>query len=444
MMKAYNKYIDSGVDWVGYIPEDWRFTRLKYISSISKGKKAKEDYQDFQEGMIPYLSMEYLRSQTESPSYVNVDDPNIVLVDEQDLLILWDGSKAGEIVKAKNGALSSTMGKIHLDSDLFELNFLAYYLKNAERFIQANTVGMGIPHISGEILRTLFIAFPKKETQTQIARFLDHQTAIIDELIQRKEKQIELLKEKRQSIINEVVTKGLNPNVKMKDSGIEWLGEVPEHWKSTRMKFIASLKGRQGWQGLKADEYKDSGPYVVSSVHFNNYKIDWENCPRVSQERYERDENIQLNQGDVLLMKDGANMGKLAMVEYLPGPACLNSHLLLFRPLFINEAPSFYQKYLFYHMNCDFFQDYIYKNGTGSTFSGISQQSIGNYSIILPPLNEQIEIANYIDGSTRQIDNIIREELKQITLLNEYRTALISESVTGKIDVRDWEPKSGN
>ena len=259
-MKTYEKYIDSEIDWVGLVPSNWRQTQLKYISSISKGRKAKEDFQDFKEGMIPYLSMEYLRSQTESPSFVFTDDPNIVLVEEQDLLILWDGSKAGEIVKAKQGALSSTMGKIHVESDLFDLNYLTYYLKNAERYIQANTVGMGIPHVSGEVLRTLYITFPKKEEQTQIAQYLAHKTTIIDQLILQKEKLIELLKEKRQAVINEAVTKGLNPNAKMKDSGIEWLGEMPEHWKVIKLKHVVDMKSGNF---ISAEMIEDEGLYPV-------------------------------------------------------------------------------------------------------------------------------------------------------------------------------------
>jgi type I restriction enzyme S subunit len=252
MIKPYDKYKESGIEWIGQIPKEWSQTQLKYISSISKGRKAKDDYQDFKEGMIPYLSMEYLRNQTESPSYVFADDSSIVLVDEKDLLILWDGSKAGEIVKAKKGALSSTMGKIHVESDLYDLNFLSYYLKNAERFIQSNTVGMGIPHVSGEVLRTLFITFPNRNEQTTIANYLDHQTVIIDQLIQQKEKLIAMLKEKRQAVINEAVTKGLpaeaaakaglNPNAKMKDSGIEWLGEVPAEWNIKRLRYLGKCQ----------------------------------------------------------------------------------------------------------------------------------------------------------------------------------------------------------
>ncbi|MGQ4565619.1 hypothetical protein, partial [Acinetobacter baumannii] len=116
----------------------------------------------------------------------------------------------------------------------------------------------------------------------------------------------------------------------------------------------------------------------VSSAHFNNYEIDWNSCPRVSLERYKLDSNIQLDIGDILLMKDGAAMGKLSYVDKLPGEACLNSHLLLFRPLMGGDEKTYYTKFMFYLMQTNHFQSFIKNNGTGSTFLGISQQAIGN------------------------------------------------------------------
>jgi type I restriction enzyme S subunit len=435
MMKQYENYKDSTIHWVGEIPNTWKISKIKFVTDNEDGKRIpiSSELRYDKKGEYPYYGATGIVDYIDDYKF----DGRYLLIGEDGAPFFIQGRDVAFIAEGKFWV--NNHAHVLINKPEINLDYLCYLLNCVD--YKEYITGSTRDKLTKSELCDIKILIPSLSEQTQITRFLDYQTAIIDEIIRRKEKQIELLKEKRQAVIYESVNKGLNPNVKMKESGVEWLGDMPEHWKSTRMKFIASLKGRQGWQGLKADEYKDSGPYVVSSAHFNNYMIDWEKCPRVSQERYERDENIQLNQGDVLLMKDGANMGKLAIVENLPGPACLNSHLLLFRPLLINEAPSFYQKYLFYHMNCDFFQDYIYKNGTGSTFLGISQQSIGNYYIILPPLNEQIEIASYIDGYARQIDSLIHKEVKQIELLVECRTALISEAVTGKIDVRDWQPE---
>src|SRR5262245_15970090 len=148
-------------------------------------------------------------------------------------------------------------------------------------------------------------------------------------------------------------------------------------WSTTLMGQASSLKGRLGWQGLKAAHYRQTGPYVVSSAHFERERICWELCPRVTAERYAIDANIQLREGDVLLMKDGAALGKIAYVDTLPGPACLNSHLLLFRPL--NDA--YVQKFLFYILGSEQFQRYIKIHATGLTFLGISQKAVANFPL---------------------------------------------------------------
>lgn len=217
-----------------------------------------------------------------------------------------------------------------------------------------------------------------------------------------------------------------------RDSGLNWIGTIPAHWNEpVTLGSISSLKGRLGWQGLKAEEYRDEGPYVVSSAHFSNFKIRWDECPRVSEERYETDNNIQLSEQDILLMKDGAAMGKLSFVDKLPGKACLNSHLLLFRPLYRNSGtPTYSPKFVFYYMQTGFFQEYIKVNGTGATFLGISQEAISRYRVCWPDFEEQNYIAGFLDGEIDKIDALISEQEKLIVLLTEKRQATISHAVT--------------
>ncbi len=297
--------------------------------------------------------------------------------------------------------------------------------------VSAAQPGLAVTNIT-----CLKIPFPSETEQQKIAQFLDHETAKIDTLIEKQQRLIELLKEKRQAVISHAVTKGLNPNAAMKDSGVEWLGEVPEHWEfPSPIKYISSLKGRLGWQGLKAEEYIDEGCYIVSSAHFSNHQIQWDACPHISFERYELDSNIQLAEGDILLMKDGAAMGKLAYVDYLPDKACLNSHLLLFRLI----KKSYDPKFMYYFMQTEFFQGYIKVNGTGATFLGISQQAIGNYRVAFPPFTEQQKIVEFLDSERAKFDTLIKKAESAIELMQERRTALISAAVTGKIDMREWD-----
>jgi type I restriction enzyme, S subunit len=211
-----------------------------------------------------------------------------------------------------------------------------------------------------------------------------------------------------------------------RESGKEWLGRVPAHWDVTPLKYVASLKGRLGWQGLRADEYTEDGPFLVTSEHFVNEAIDWSRCYHVSPERYALAPEIQLCANDLLIMKDGAAMGKLAYVESVPGPACLNSHLLLFRP----RNGRFASRFLFYILGGPSFKSYMARERTGTTFFGISQESIGAFSVALPPIDEQCLILKFLSSEISKIDALISEQQRLISLLKEKRQAVISDAVT--------------
>jgi type I restriction enzyme S subunit len=192
------------------------------------------------------------------------------------------------------------------------------------------------------------------------------------------------------------------------------------------------MKGRLGWQNLKRDEYTDSGPCLVSSEHFINDRIQWDQVNHVSQERFEMAPEIILKIDDVLFMKDGAAMGKLAYVDSLPCEACLNSHLLVLRPDRNQVLPQF----LYYALKSLAFVAYMIQERVGTTFFGFSEESMGNYPLSFPSVEEQRDILNYLNSETSRIDLMINKIMTAIDRLTEYRTALITAATTGKIDVR--------
>lgn len=435
-IEKYLAYKDSGADWLGRIPDHWSILRMKYLyQDVSEKNRQDAELlsvtQD--QGVVPRT---WVESRTVMPSG-NLN--SFKCIHKGDFAISLRSFEGGLEFCHHDGIISPAYTVLRAKRSVAG-DYYKYLFKSHSFISEIQTSVVGIregKNVSYPLLSYSLIPIPPKIEQTRIAQFLDRKTAQIDQAIAQKEKQIELLKERRQILIHKAVTRGLSPTVKLKDSGVEWIGEIPEHWElKTKMKFVSSLKGRQGWQGLKAGEYRDEGPYVLSSAHFDNHIIDWNKCPRVTLERYLMDTNIQLGVGDVLLMKDGANMGKLAFVDNLPGLACLNSHLLLFRP-FINRnaEPSYFPKYMFYHMMCDLFQDYVKVNGTGSTFLGISQEAIGNYTIVLPPIEEQIAISEYLDQQGPIIEQSISLNQSQIEKFVEYRSTLINSAVTGKIKV---------
>ncbi len=439
-MPKYDSYRDSGYKWIGDVPSDWEVTKLgACLSPVSI--KNRQD--------LPLLSITRELGVIERDIGDQDSNHNFIPDDLSGYKVLMQGQFGMNKMKAWQGSygVSKYTGIVSPAYFIFDFtkfvepSFFNWAIRS-KLYISyfgsaSDGVRIGQWDLSKSRMKSIPFILPSPDEQKAIAKFLDKKTAQINEAISIKEKQIALLKERKQIIIQKAVTQGLNPDVPMKDSGMGWIGQIPEHWtEPTKMKYISSLKGRQGWQGLKAEEYTDEGPHVLSSAHFNNHIIDWDKCPRVSMERYLMDKNIQLQVGDILLMKDGANMGKLAYVDKLPGAACLNSHLLLFRSMSEGGELYFDTKFMFFHMMCNEFQDYVKVNGTGATFLGISQESIGNYPISLPPsLDEQREIVSYLEMEVKQHNAAIKKQELQIEKLKEYKITLINSAVTGKIKV---------
>ena len=183
--------------------------------------------------------MEYLRGEISEPTLVSIA-PDILLASDDDIRLLWDGSNAGEFLRAKRGVVSSTSALI--TPKFVDPAFFFWACKGQEDRVRAETVGMGIPHVNGDFLANLRIQLPNLNQQRAIADYLDRETARLDALVAEKERWLELLAEKRRAIITRAVTRGLDPNVPLRDSGVPWLGEIPAHWKVPRLKFVASVQ----------------------------------------------------------------------------------------------------------------------------------------------------------------------------------------------------------
>jgi type I restriction enzyme S subunit len=211
-----------------------------------------------------------------------------------------------------------------------------------------------------------------------------------------------------------------------KDSGVDWLGDVPTDWSIMPLKRLATLKGRLGWQNLRAEEYTDEGPYLVTSEHLVDDRVDWGRCYHVSEERYAMAPEIQLRPDDLVMMKDGAAMGKLGYIDKLPDRACLNSHLLLFRPR--DQRVS--NRFLYYVLGSPSFTTYMHQERAGSTFFGISQESIGSFELAVPPPRTLSVIVEFLDRETSKIDTLIAEQHRLIEALLEKRHAVVSDAVT--------------
>ena len=403
-MEPYPEYKDSGVEWIGEIPQHWDIRRSKHIINCIKGKSPTK-YVGLEPNdlSLPYLSMEYLRDKTKIPTHYEVEN-NSIIANKGDLLVLWDGSNAGEFILSKKGILSSTMAKICLIKK-YNHEFLFYVLKTNEKYLKDMSIGMGIPHVDSNVLNNLLFVAPSSQEQQAIATFLDHETSRIDALVEKKQQFIELLEERRSALISHAVTKGLDPDVPMKDSGIEWIGEIPEHWDFKKLSYMASLKSGEN---ITSTEFEKYGEYPVFGGnglrgYFSKYTHEGEY---------------------VIIGRQGALCGN---INYTKGKCWVSEHAIVVNPT--TKFVTFWMGELLKAMNLN-------RYSISAAQPGISVENIKKLKIPVPPLQEQQAIANYLDRETSQIDNLIEKTKQSIEYLKEYRTALISSAVTGKIDVR--------
>ncbi|HCB0076958.1 restriction endonuclease subunit S [Klebsiella variicola] len=426
--KAYPEYKDSGVEWLGEIPIHWEMLRHKYVAFFTKGKNPTNLLEQPLKNTLPYLSMECLRNNTTDKYALISNDVRIAL--EGQPLIIWDGSNAGEFVKGKSGILSSTMAAATLTYPLHP-QYYWYVCISIEPEMRKNAVGMGIPHVNGDELKSISFGIPSFCEQKQIAVFLDHETAKIDNLIEKQQQLIELLKEKRQAVISHAVTKGLNPDVPMKDSGVEWLGEVPEHWGITKLKWVGRTTSGGTPTTSKFEIYYEDGhiPWI-RTTDLNNGEL-FDTPIKITLKAVNDTACSILPVGSVLLgMYGGAgSIGKHAILRF---ESTINQAVCGVLPC-RRILPDFLHKYY------EFYRPFWMVDAAGTRKDpNIGQDNIKEGTILIPPFEEQVEINNHIDNMRNIYECIIENALEGVDLLQERRTALISAAVTGKIDVRDW------
>lgn len=421
-MKKYDQYKNSGVEWLGEIPEHWEIKRFKHISNIQKGKLPKKIISTNDGNLPPYMSMEYLRGGEENQW---VFDKDAKIIDENKTLLLWDGSNAGEFIKSRKGVISSTVAEIEFK--YIHNNFAWYYSKFLEIEIRKKTIGMGIPHVNGTELKNFSVAIPPKEEQTAIAHFLDDKNTKIDQAIAIKQQQIELLKERRQILIHKAVTRGLNDKVKLKDSGVEWIGEIPEHWELSRLKnHINMITGFP----FKSEKYTEEGIKLARGINVKEGVLNWKETrcwPTVENHLVD----YLLKDGDILIAMDGSKVGKnFCQVKESDLPI-----LLLQRVARLRTKHSLLSNFLYAHIVNRNFLQWVEMTKTDPMVPHIAPDDIKNFQVTIPPLEEQKQIVEFIETATNKITTAISLKEQEIDKLKEYKMSLIDGVVTGKAKV---------
>jgi type I restriction enzyme, S subunit len=437
MKTTYSKYKPSGVEWIGDIPEHWEVKKLKYLSKVFNGSTPK-DQTEYWEGNIHWITPTdigkikeemYISTTSRKITEKGLNSCGCSLCPSYSVVITNRGPIGNVIIPQMD--FSTNQGCKSLVLKNHNNIYLYYQLKTWSNVLESLGEGTTFKELSTSSLNNFCVSYPPLPEQEQIVKYLDEQTGEIDNLISITEKKIELLKENRTSTINRVITKGLDPNVELKDSGIEWIGEIPKHWKMNKVKRNTYVKGRIGWKGLKSEDFIDKGPFLITGTDFKtDGTINWDKMYHVCQERYDEDPYIQLKENDVLITKDGT-IGKVVFVEKLKGQTCLNSGIFLTRP----TGDEYMSKYFYHILISNVFKVFFEYNSGGSTILHLYQNVFDDFLFPIPPKQEQSEIVKYIEQRTQEIDTLISIEQQRIETLKEYRQSLISEVITGKVRV---------
>lgn len=437
-MKKYDKYKDSGIEWVGEIPEHWEVKRVASLGKFSKGGGVSKS--DLTVDGLPVIL--YGDIYTKYDTFVkNVHNKISVETAEkarqiEKNAILFTGSgetieDIGKCVVYLNDEKAYAGGDvIILEQQENNSLFLSYVLNTPGVKYEKAKYGKGeiVVHIYSSQLREIKIPIPPPPEQTAIATYLDRKTAEIDQLIEAKKRLIELYHEEKTAIINQAVTKGINPNATMKDSGIEWLGEVPEHWEVKRLKTMARVQtgGTPKIQGAQKDYFSEGTINWFTPGDFNeDGKLKGSNR-KVNKSAMLDNEVEVFPEKSVYLVCIGATLGKVGICNEI-GTSNQQINIIVFDKE--KTIPEFGYYYILGN------KEMILNEADYTTLPIFNQSKTKNLLIALPHYNEQQSIVHHIETECSRIDTKIERTQRLIELLAEYRTALISEVVTGKVKV---------
>nr|WP_319947069.1 restriction endonuclease subunit S [uncultured Shimia sp.] len=449
--QAYPAYKPSGVEWLGEVPADWSHAPLKYMALEENALFLDGDWiesKDLSDSGIRYVTTgnvgegiykEQGAGYISEKTFKKIDATEVF---EGDILVSRLNAPIGRacvVPDLSNRIVTSVDNVVFRPDEMFHRPYVVYMLSSREYFSHTSNLARGatMQRISRGLLGNIRIAFPSLPEQTQIAAFLDHETAKIDALIAKQQRLIALLAEKRQAVISHAVTKGLNPDAPLRPSGIDWLGDVPEHWEIMKLKRVVSVKGGYAFS---SESFTETGKKVIRIGDIDTRgNVSLENAKCIPSSTANQFDAYEVRNGHILMAMTGATIGKAGW--YLDqAPALLNQRVGAFEC----DDNSISTRFFWYVLKSEGYQKYVTLTAFGGAQPNISDTQMLNYPFVLPELMAQEEISNFLDAENDRFDRLSDKAQSAITLLKERRTALISAAVTGKIDVRDWHPPHSN
>lgn len=441
--KTYPKYKDYGIEWIGEIPENWEVKKLKftsdvYISNVDKKTHSNEDI-IFLCNYIDVYKNEFITSNLEfMQSTASFEQIKKLALSKDDVIITKDSETIEEIAiptlvveDLENIVCGYHLSLIrtHKEKLLGRYLFRLFQSKKFSEQFSINANGVTRFGLSTYPIKNILILLPPWQEQKSIAEYLNIEILKINTLIEKDKRLIELLKEKRISLINHAVTKGLDPNAKMKDSGIEWIGEIPEDWEVKKLKFVTKNIVTGKTPSTENYKYYDKGDinwFTPGDLGVNLTLK--ESSKKITKLALLEKKVIKYNPNTILLVGIGATLGKVGIITEI-GTSNQQINAVEFSE---NEI---YPRYGLYFLHG--YKDTLISLSNTSTIGIFNQTQTANFIIIQPSLHEQISIAIFLDEKILQIDKSIQKIEQKITLLEECKKSLIHHVVTGKIDVRE-------
>jgi type I restriction enzyme S subunit len=440
---TYAAYKGSGIEWLGEVPKHWLLKRVKQIASFAGGGTPDRANLAYWHGDIPWVSPKDMKTELIDDSEEHVTEKGLetsatnLIASNNVLMVVRSGILKHTIPVAINRvpvALNQDMKALRFNPIECLPQFFMRWVQglNDKLLLAWSKQGATVESIEHSYLAETLVALPPIDEQSVIAAFLDRETSKIDALVQEQQRLIELLKEKRQAVISHAVTKGLNPDAPMKDSGVEWLGEVPEHWEVTRLRYLLrNIKAGPFGSALTKDIYGSEGYRVygqeqVISGDFGigDYYIDRQTFVALSQ--------YETIPGDVLISCVGT-FGKVAIVPPHAEPGIINPRLIRLR-----GSNSIEPRYLAEVLRSEIVFEQFSSLSRGGTMDVINIGTLNDVWLCVPPTVEQHYILDFLSAELAKLNGLMREAETAVSLLQERRSALISAAVTGKIDVRGF------
>lgn len=423
---------DSGIEWIGQIPENWNITKIGWNSKFINGYAFKGENLDI-EKEVPVIRIGDIQQGTIDYSNCLKYDQNENLdayrLKNKDIVIAMSGATTGKTAYLKEAPLAYINQRVGIVRGCSKYCYYCFQVDGFFQYISLLSAGSAQPNISMGQIQGFKIPFISDKEQQKIADYLDKRCEKIDTAIDNQKQIIEKLKEYKQSLITETVTKGLNPNVKLKDSGIEWIGSIPEHWEMAKFKVILLKKVDNRGRTPELSDNENDIPLIEVNAIGGKYPDTNLIKKYISQESHDKYIRDDLKTGDIIVTTVGATIGKCSVVPQSFN-YCIAQNLVAYR---VNEKN--YPLFWSYYFKSQTFQTMFFQYDKGNTINNVKISNMEQGYIVIPTFKEQKEIAEYLDKKCNQIDEAIKQKEETINKLEEYKKSLIFECVTGKKEV---------